>query len=223
MDHKFKLSRKQLLGLGQILLSIVLLIWLLSRIGLDEVLSTLSTINWTWYGLAFVLFQLNVAIRAFRWYVLLHSLNDRPRFGYLVYLYYIGFFANNFIPSGFGGDLVKVVSLRQSHGHGTEALSSVVMERVTGLVGSSIIALLALLWNMSSHTADLHLPTLLWILIFIIALGIPAAFFIARWSNPIGWVLRIYPNARNLPFSIKLRISSTLSIATRCSPWRCLC
>ncbi len=204
MDRKWNLNRKQLLGIAQILLSVALLIWLLSRVGLEEVLSTLATINWAWYAVAFVLFQMNVAIRAFRWYVLLHSLDDRPKFGYLIYLYYIGFFANNFIPSGFGGDLVKVVSLRQSYGHGTEALSSVLMERVTGLVGSSLIALVALAWNMSSHTADLHLPTLLWLLIFMTALGIPVAFFIARWSNPIDWLLRVYPSARDLPLFDKV-------------------
>lgn len=204
MDGKGSLNRKQLIGIGQIALSIVLLIWLISRVGFDEVVSTLATINWMWYGLAFVLFQLNVVIRAFRWYVLLHSLNDRPRFTYLVYLYYIGFFANNFIPSGFGGDLVKVVSLRQSHGRGTEALSSVLMERVTGLVGSSLIALVALVWNMSSHTADLNLPTVLWLLIAVTAVGIPIAFFVARWSNPIQWLLRVFPKAANLPLFDKV-------------------
>jgi uncharacterized protein (TIRG00374 family) len=204
MDGKLRLNRKQLVGVAQILLSMILLYWLLRRVGLDEVLSTLATVDWMWYGLAFVLFQMNVIIRAFRWYVLLHSLNERPSFGYLVYLYYIGFFANNFIPSGFGGDLVKVVSLRQSHGQGTDALSSVVMERVTGLVGSSLIALVALGWNMSSHTADLHLPTALWALIGVTALGIPIAFFVARWSDPVGLFLRVFPNGRKLPFFDKI-------------------
>lgn len=204
MKGTSRFNRKQLIGIFQILLSVALLIWLLSRVGLDEVLATLQTINWTWYGLAFVLFQVNVVIRAFRWYVLLHSLHDRPHFSYLIYLYYLGFFANNFIPSGFGGDLVKVVSLRQSHGRGTEALSSVLMERVTGLVGSSVIALLALFWNMSSHTADLDLPALMWVLIVFTALGIPVAFVLARWSDPMDWVLRIYPGARNLPLFNKV-------------------
>ena len=114
--------------------------------------------------------------------------------------YYIGFFANNFIPSGFGGDLVKVVSLRQSHGRGAEALSSVLMERVTGLVGSSLIALVALLWNLAAHALTLDLPWFLWALIVVTALGIPVAFFIARWSNPIGLLNRLYPKATGLPF-----------------------
>lgn len=204
MGKFLKANRKKLLGLSQILLSLVLLVWLLGRVGLEEVVQTLADIHWGWYALAFLLFQLNVVIRAYRWYVLLRALNDEPKFGYLVYLYYIGFFANNFIPSGFGGDLVKVVSLRQSHGHGAEALSSVFMERITGLVGSSIIALVALLWNLSVHATTLELPWFLWALILVTAVGIPLAFFIARWSDPIRALNRYYPKAPALPFYVKI-------------------
>lgn len=204
MGKFVKANRKKLIGLSQILLSVILLVWLFSRVGLDEVLTTLASINWYWYALAFLLFQLNVVIRAWRWFVLLRTLNDRPKFSYLVYLYYIGFFANNFIPSGFGGDVVKVVSLRQSHGHGSEALSSVLMERVTGLVGSSMIAIIALIWNMSAHAAEIDLPAVLWALIIITAVGIPIAFFVARWANPLKIILRIYPKATMLPFYSKI-------------------
>jgi uncharacterized protein (TIRG00374 family) len=203
MGKFVRANRKKLLGLSQIALSLLLLVWLFSRVSLQEVVQTLANIHWGWYALAFLLFQLNVIIRAYRWYVLLRALNDEPKFGYLAYLYYIGFFANNFIPSGFGGDLVKVVSLRQSHGRGAEALSSVMMERVTGLVGSSIIALVALLWNLAVHALTLDLPWFLWALIVVTALGIPVAFFVARWFNPIATLNRIYPQTSSLPFYSK--------------------
>ena len=203
MGKFVKANRKKLIGLSQILLSLLLLTWLFSRVSVQEVVQTLTNIHWGWYALAFAMFQLNVVIRAWRWFVLLRALNDKPRFGYLVYLYYIGFFANNFIPSGFGGDVVKVVSLRQRHGHGSEALSSVLMERVTGLVGSSLIALVALIWNLYAHATTLDLPWLLWALIVVTAVGIPPAFFIARAVDPIALLLRIYPKAPALPFYSK--------------------
>jgi uncharacterized protein (TIRG00374 family) len=211
MGKFVRANRKKLVGLSQIALSFVLLVWLLSRVGLQEVATSLASINWYWYALAFLLFQLNVIIRAYRWYVLLRALNDEPRFSYLVYLYYVGFFANNFIPSGFGGDVVKVVTLRQSHGHGSEALSSVLMERVTGLVGSSLIAILALIWNMSAHAADVTLPWALWALIIVTAVGIPIAFFAARWADPIRLLRRLYPGASGLPLYDKFeRLVNTI-------------
>ncbi len=203
MGKFVRANRKKLLGLSQVALSVLLLVWLFGRVSLREVVQTLASIHWGWYALAFLLFQLNVIIRAYRWYVLLRALNDEPKFGYLVYLYYIGFFANNFIPSGFGGDLVKVVSLRQSYGRGAEALSSVLMERVTGLVGSSLIALVALLWNLAAHALTLDLPWFLWALIVVTAFGIPVAFFVARSSDPVGRLNRVYPKAPTLPFYSK--------------------
>lgn len=204
MVQFFKAHRQKLIGLAQVALSLVLLAWLISRVGFEDVVSTLSDISWPWYLLAFLLFQLNTIIRAWRWYVLLHALDERPTFGLLVYLYYIGFFANNFIPSGFGGDLVKVVSLRQNTGRGSEALSSVLMERVTGLVGSSLIALAALLYNVIAHAMNLDLPSLLWLLIIVTAVGIPALFFAARWADPLAAIERVWPKVRSLPFYGKI-------------------
>jgi uncharacterized protein (TIRG00374 family) len=211
MDGKFAGNRKKIVGILQVLLSLVLLVWFIGRAGLQEVVATLTSIDPGWYFLAFLLFQLNVLIRAYRWYILLRALNDRPGYLYLVYLYYVGFFANNFIPSGFGGDLVKVITLRQSHGRGAEALSSVLMERVTGLVGSSLIALIALLWNLSSHTADLELPPLLWATVAIFSLGIPILFFLARWLDPLAYLSSRWTAVTRLPFYDKVeRLVNTI-------------
>lgn len=198
------LKNKKVQGVLQIGLSLVLLGWLLSHVGLDKVIHTLSNIDWVWYLPAFFLFLLNIIIRAYRWYLLLHSLNERPSLTHLTYLYFIGFFANNFIPSGFGGDVVKIASLRQSYGRGTEALSSVVMERVTGLMGSAIIALIALVWNAISHTTNIELPLALWIVILFISFGVPIAFVLVRWFELTRFITQRIPALSNLPKFDKL-------------------
>lgn len=193
------LKNKRLRGVLQVLLSLALLLLLLNRVGLQEVVSVLSRLSLAWYVPAFLLFLTNIVIRAYRWFILLHSLNDRPSFGRLLYLYFVGFFANNFIPSGFGGDVVKVVSLRQQYGRGTEALSSVVMDRVTGLLGSSLIALGALAWNTLGSTSKVELPGALWYTITIISFGIPLAFALLRWTNPFSWLKSRLPGIGRLP------------------------
>jgi uncharacterized protein (TIRG00374 family) len=198
------LKNKKLHGFVQILLSLVLLIWLIGRAGLDEVLGRLSGMDWSWYLLAFLLFLLNIVIRAYRWYTLLHSLNKRPSFRHLTYLYFVGFFANNFIPSGFGGDFVKIVSLRRTFGRGAEALSSVVMERVTGLLGSAIIALIALIWNSLGHVTAVDLPLALWILIALLSIGIPILFLLFRWGRPLDILVKRFPKIQQLPKYDKL-------------------
>lgn len=192
-------KNKKIRSILQIALSIALLSYLVWRVGPGDVLADLASINWTWYLPAFFLFMLNLVIRAYRWYILLHTLNERSSFLYLVYLYFVGFFANNFIPSGFGGDVVKVVSLRQTYGKGTEALSSVVMDRLTGLLGSALIALVALIWNAISHTTNIELPTALWVAIFLLGIGIPGSFAILRWLNPVDWFTKRIPKIKKIP------------------------
>lgn len=193
------LKNKKLQGLIQVLLSVTLLALLLSRVGIGEVISILTGLSWSWYLAAFLLFLFNIVIRAYRWYILLHSLNEVPSFARLLYLYFVGFFANNFIPTGFGGDVVKVVSLRQQYGRGTEALSSVMMDRITGLLGSSLIALAALIWNASEHTADVDLPVGMWLVIAAISLGIPLGFMLLRWTNPFAWIAEHFPKISKMP------------------------
>lgn len=193
------LKNKKLRGVLQVLLSIILLALLLNKVGLREVAEVLSRLNLAWYIPAFLLFLGNIVIRAYRWFILYHSLNDRPTFGRMVYLYFVGFFANNFIPTGFGGDVVKVVSLRQQYGRGTEALSSVVMDRVTGLLGSSLIALTALAWHTIGHTEGVDLPNVLWLTVALISIGIPAGFLLLRWTNPFQFLKAHFPAVDNIP------------------------
>jgi hypothetical protein len=197
-------KNKKVKGILQIGISLTLLVWLLGRVGFNEVADTLANLRWGWYLPAFFLFLSNIIIRAYRWYMLLRALNEEAEWWNLIYLYFVGFFANNFIPSGFGGDVVKVVSLRQKHGRGAEALSSVLMDRVTGLIGSAIIAFIALVWNWISHTTDIELPGFLWAVIFLISVGIPLGFMGERQFNLLRMLTDRFPVMQQLPKYDKL-------------------
>jgi len=193
------LKNKKVRGILQVLLSLTLL-FLLPVIHLPpQMKDERPTNDPAWYLLAFGIFLLNIVIRSYRWTILLHSLNDRPPFRRLLYLYFVGFFANIFIPTGFGGDVVKVVSLRQRYGRGTEALSSVIMDRLTGLLGTSLIALVALTWNTLNQTTAIDLPTGLWLAIFAISFGIPAGFLLIRWTDLVGTATTKFPAISKAP------------------------
>jgi len=200
------LKDKRARGILQVILSAALLGWLVNRVGLRSILNTLSGIAWSWYIPSFLLFLINVVLRAYRWHTLLSTLHDRAPFLQLVYLYFLGFFFNNFIPSGFGGDVVKVIDLRRRHGHGAEALSSVVMDRTVGLLGSALIALIALAWN-SIQRSDTHvdLPPALLYTAALISLGIPVGFLLVRWSDPLGLIGKRLPWFRALSGNEKLQ------------------
>lgn len=214
-----KNKRKKILSILQIVISVGLLTFLLWNVGPQDVFATLRTIDWRWYLPAFILFLINIILRAYRWFLLIRTLDKRPAFSFLIYLYFVGYFANNFIPSGFGGDVVKAASLRQVTGRGATAVSSVVMDRVTGLLGSTIIALIALVWNGITHTTQFDLPTALWAAIFAFTIGIPISLIILRLYNPFLWLADKIPGVVRVPKYGKLiELSSTVSLY----PWSVL-
>ncbi|HID90118.1 MAG TPA: flippase-like domain-containing protein, partial [Anaerolineae bacterium] len=108
-------SPRQRVWLGSLraLIGIGALIFLLWKIGLGETLAVLRTANLRLLGLAFGLFVVSLVIRAARWAVLLRALGLQVPLGRLVHLYFVGAFFNSFLPSGFGGDVVRALELTQ--------------------------------------------------------------------------------------------------------------
>ena len=111
-----KRTQKRWMNVLRVLISAGALAFLSWKIGLGETLDVLRQADLRYLLAVFLLYIFSLVIRAYRWYLLLSALDGRPPFLHLLYLYYLGFFFNNFIPSGFGGDVIKVLGLRQEYG-----------------------------------------------------------------------------------------------------------
>jgi uncharacterized membrane protein YbhN (UPF0104 family) len=61
-------------------------------------------------------------------------------------LYYVGLFANNFLPSGIGGDALRIYGSARISGKTTEAAASVIFERLLASLVLGLTASLALLF-----------------------------------------------------------------------------
>jgi uncharacterized membrane protein YbhN (UPF0104 family) len=100
--------------------------------------------HWGIMVIAFTLFVLTLPLRAFRWQALLGGLGVHVPISRLTVLYFVGMFFNIFLPTGVGGDMVRAVELTQDSRHGAEAVGTVFVDRLTGLLVLFIIALAAL-------------------------------------------------------------------------------
>jgi uncharacterized membrane protein YbhN (UPF0104 family) len=132
-----------LLNLARIGLSAALLTWALWQAGLERLLGVVSAADWRPYLLALLLGQLGIVIRAYRWKVLLDAVGARVPFARTVYLYFVGAFFNTFLPTGFGGDVVRALEA----GPGTQssqAAGTIVVDRLTGFIMLFVLALVAL-------------------------------------------------------------------------------
>lgn len=136
--------RKQLGNLLRIGISVGLLAWVLPRIGLDTLWQEIQSVRPGWLAVAFALNVAGTALRAFRWQALLGGLDLHVPIGRLIKLYFVGTFFNTFLPSGFGGDVVRVLEVAQDSRRAHEATGTVLVDRLTGILVLLAMALLAL-------------------------------------------------------------------------------
>jgi hypothetical protein len=133
-------------SLLRVVISLGALAFILSSIGLEDVVDLIRQADLALMLVAFVLVLAGVAVRAVRWMVLLHALGIYVPLRRLVELYFVGTFFNAFLPSGFGGDVVRVLELTQDT-DATAALGTVIVDRMTGLLVLFVMALAALPFN----------------------------------------------------------------------------
>jgi uncharacterized protein (TIRG00374 family) len=139
-------------------------------------------------ALAVLLQILCVFISAYKWGVLLRANRQPQPYPWLLGVYFAGQFANNFLPTSVGGDAMRVVVLGRRTGSYAQASAAVFMERLTGFLALSLIALAALVLT-STGLFGLHVetqPALTWT-----AAGFAVAALIAAggsFASP--WLLR---------------------------------
>ncbi len=120
-----------------------LILFLLYRIDLEQFIINLRNFPWWGFPLISVAFSATVLVGAVRWTIFLEPFG---KIGYfkLVALYFVGYFFNNFLPSGVGGDVVRGYVAGKQLGDMTAAYSSVVAERVAGILATVFLSLIAL-------------------------------------------------------------------------------
>jgi uncharacterized membrane protein YbhN (UPF0104 family) len=152
--------KNRLLNLLKICLSVGLLVLLLSRIGIDEAMVAIQEMAPGALIAAFLLFQLGVVVRAYRWQRLLEAVRFPVPLRRLVILYYVGGFFNTFLPTGVGGDVVRIFELSKDSQRASESAGTVFVDRLSGLVVLFALALVALPFSVGLITAELRLVTL---------------------------------------------------------------
>lgn len=110
-----------------------------------------------WFLMAFVLmfFQIGIFVRAARWQVLLKGLGLNPGFWRLTGLYFAGSFFNTFLPTGFGGDVVRVLEVGRDV-KAEDGLATVIIDRASGLFVLFVLALIALPFQFSLFPPQLN-------------------------------------------------------------------
>jgi len=145
----------------KIIVSLVLILILLRSIDLNALWAVVRNAD-PWYLLvAQIVLMSGVVVRAYRWQILVHDQGVDASLGELTSLYFVGFLFNNLLPSGFGGDAVKMYELSQRSKRGAEAVSSVLVDRFMGLIALQMIGLIALIFSWQLVPSEIKILTVL--------------------------------------------------------------
>jgi uncharacterized protein (TIRG00374 family) len=123
-------------------LIILVIIWLVSLVSSQELISALLQISSADLAILLIISVLLISVSVIKWAAFLSHLGIRPGFNRLFALYLVGYFVNVFTPSFLGGDLVRSLALGGNINR-AHAISATVLERYTGIVAMLVMALVA--------------------------------------------------------------------------------
>jgi uncharacterized protein (TIRG00374 family) len=138
-------ARDRLLNVLKIVVSLAGVLIVLLTQDLGQVFGLLRETSWAPFLGALFLFLVGVPLRAYRWGSLVWSLGVQASGRRLVALYFVGSFFNMFLPTGLGGDAIKMYELSRGDHKVAAAISSVLVDRFLGLFVLFALALLALI------------------------------------------------------------------------------
>jgi uncharacterized membrane protein YbhN (UPF0104 family) len=179
---------------------------------IGRALSAVATLN----GLAWLAFSLaliggSLVVRAYRWFIIVRGVGADVRFGRLVELYVVGNFFNAVLPSGFGGDIVRVVEMTQEMPAGV-ATGTVIMDRLTGLLALFAMALGVLPFRPAGFPMEL-----LVVVALICGVGLAGGLTLLH-PTTAGFLLRRLPRA--LPKSARTFLDNLLQVIAGCGSQR---
>ncbi|MCS6886196.1 MAG: lysylphosphatidylglycerol synthase transmembrane domain-containing protein [Acidobacteriota bacterium] len=138
-------SRRFAYTLLKLTVSFALIAAMLCRAGFGETMAKLTSASLSWLLAAAVAYFLGVFLRAWRWRVLLAGLEIKATIGQLSRLYLVGFFFNQIIPTGIGGDAMRAYMLAAKGVGSAKVANSVVVDRAAGLYSLLLMGAVAML------------------------------------------------------------------------------
>jgi glycosyltransferase 2 family protein len=144
------------LRLLRVLAAILLLGLLAYGVDWQAMPGRLAALSWPPALLAAIGLTAQFAISPWKWQWALRIHGLQFRLGYLIRANGVGFFFNNFLPSGIGGDAYRVMSTWPENGYRSRAVSAVLVERIVGfaaLVAIGNVGALALIATAPSRIA----------------------------------------------------------------------
>lgn len=150
--------RDRLSTILKIAVSLGLIAYLLSRVGLSRVVEVMrsASTNYVYLVIALALYFGAITVGSLKWRILLKAQKIDVPLGSLLSYTLVGLFFGNFLPTNVGGDLVRGYDLARHTSLPAETAISVLVDRLVGLIAFVFVAVvMALLVVYSAGQTEL--------------------------------------------------------------------
>jgi len=163
---------------------------LLRRIGLATVLNEVSAARPEWLALGLCAFALSNLLGAVQWHWFLEARGLRLSLLLTIGFYHVGLFFNNFLIGYVGGDAFRIYDAARASGRTAEAASAVFMDRMTGFIVLTTMAVVAsLIWLRRFELQSMFILGALVMILWVVTIATLFEERIARRVAPIVSVL----------------------------------
>ncbi len=184
-----KKIRKALASVIRLAIGLAIIVYLLHKIDTGSIVSVFfeSLSRWPWLAMAAAMSLVCLIAGTARWKLILEAQNLEMTWGRTFAIYFIGYFFNCFMFGSTGGDIARAYyAMRETRHKKTEAVSTIIIDRVIGMIVLFMIAgaMLAIRFDFYLANPVTHIPSIL-MLIMIVAtiIGITAMFNVGRLRN----------------------------------------
>lgn len=167
-------------------ITLLLLSWIFNNFDTSQFVISISSVNFLYVTLALLAHITAFSILSLRWWLLLRVTNPSCTFRSIVPAYYLGVFWNNLLPTAIGGDVVRILKLRQKGFRTNDLIHSSLADRVIGLFSIVMLGTMAFVANTKFHVAEFGL-----ILSFLL-ISMIAGSMVLLSTRSLNFVLKLF-------------------------------
>jgi len=139
--------KKLLFSLGKIVFSILLVVYIVNKVDIEQVWQSLKSVNIFWLITAYLVHIIDYPISTLRWKLLLDAQGIKLPYKKLLGSYFVGTFFSTFLPTGIGGDMIRAYDTIRWSKTAIKPIMVIFVERLSGLFVLMIIAASILLFS----------------------------------------------------------------------------
>jgi len=137
-------TKKKFIRAGKFILSLSLLVYLFSKVDVNNLWTQLKELNVYVFLLAFGILLVQCVLSSSKWKIILTADDKKVPFWFLLKSYLIGNFISLFLPTSFGGDIYRIYTLKSYNKDYLQNTSSVLFDRTTGLFALASISVISI-------------------------------------------------------------------------------